>query len=85
MLSSTSTGAITETIVIVLMILPAIAAVGLRTALLLGDEAIPASDRRCRLIHNAVTSPTTQTIADLAGICAVAFAATGALVLHYIN
>lgn len=78
-----------ETIVTTLTIVPAIVAIGLRTALLLGDEAAPVKNRRCRLIGNSnsntTTSPTAQAIADLAGLCAVAFAATGALVLHYIG
>lgn len=80
-----------ETIVTTLTIVPAIVAIGLRTALLLGDEAAPVKNRRCRLIgnsnsnSNSTTSPTAQAIADLAGLCAVAFAATGALVLHYIG
>ena len=78
-----------ETIVTALTIMPAIVAIGLRTALLLGDKAAPAKNRRCRLTGNSnsntTTSPTAQTIADLAGLCAVAFVATGALVLHYIG
>lgn len=76
-----------ETIVTALTIVPAIVAIGLRTALLLGDEAAPAKNRRYRLIgnSNSTASPTAQAIADLAGLCAVAFAATGALVLYYIG